>query len=176
MVWGTPAAVNAWSRYLRSWVSQRTEDFVSGSRTATLPALLPPLELLLLLDDLSLSSLPHPATAKARTARAAAIPATKPGERLIIGEPPPPGATLAPVRLPPGGRVAGVDAGAGPFASYADHLACGRRAIAAHEAVGFCDHERQRTEGLGASAELAWDDFHVARRARDGVALDRGPQ
>src|SRR3954447_10350963 len=104
MVWGTPAAVNAWSRYLRSWVSQRTEDFVSGRSTATLPALLPPLELLLLLvlEDLLSLLLPQPATAKARTARAAAIPATKPGERLIIGEPPPPGATLAPVRLPPG--------------------------------------------------------------------------
>src|SRR4029078_1251677 len=75
---------NAWSRYLRSWVSQRTDDLVSGSRTATLPALLavveePPLRLVL-----SLLLLPHPATAKARAAHATAIPATKPGERLII--------------------------------------------------------------------------------------------
>src|SRR4051795_7570445 len=83
IVCGTPAAVNAWSRYLRSWVSQRTEDFVSGSRTATLPALLLLVELLvlllLLLDLLSLL-LPQPATAKAMAARAAAIPTVKPGE------------------------------------------------------------------------------------------------
>src|SRR3954463_10988527 len=96
IVCGTPAAVNAWSRYLRSCVSQRTDDFVSGSRTATLPALLLLAVLELPLDVLLLLSLPQPATAKARTARAAAIPTVKPGERLIIGEPPPPGADLGP--------------------------------------------------------------------------------
>src|SRR4051812_13321328 len=49
IVCAIPAALNAWSRYLRSCVSQRTEDCVSGSRTAILPALLepPPPELLL---------------------------------------------------------------------------------------------------------------------------------
>jgi hypothetical protein len=56
-----------------------------------LPLLLPLLVELLLL-------LPHPATAKARAAHATAIPATKPGERLIIGEPPPPGVLGHPVR------------------------------------------------------------------------------
>src|SRR3954452_5793892 len=47
-----PAALNAWSRYLRSCVSQRTDDCVSGSRTAILP-LPPPPPLLpeLLLDE-----------------------------------------------------------------------------------------------------------------------------
>src|SRR3954453_6383635 len=51
IVCGMPAALNAWSRYRRSWVSQRTDDCVSGSRTATLPALLPPpLDELLLLE------------------------------------------------------------------------------------------------------------------------------
>src|SRR5213080_2411527 len=103
----TPAAVKAWSRYLRSCVSQRTDDFVSGRSTAMEPL---PLVLLdgvllaeLLLDDLL--ELPQPATAKAMAASAAAIPTVKPGERLIIGEPPPPGAISAPVRFPPGGRV-----------------------------------------------------------------------
>src|SRR4051794_36946829 len=84
IVCGTPAAVNAWSRYLRSWVSQRTDDLVSGSSTATLPALLAVVDEPPLLLVLSLLSLPHPATAKARAAHATAIPATKPGERLII--------------------------------------------------------------------------------------------
>src|SRR4051794_7052732 len=93
-----PAAVKAWSRYLRSCVSQRTDDFVSGRSTAIEPL---PLVLLdgvllaeLLLDDLL--ELPQPATAKARAATAAAIPTVKPGVRLIIGEPPPPGAVLGP--------------------------------------------------------------------------------
>src|SRR3954449_9080117 len=68
-----PAAVKAWSRYLRSNCSQRTDDCVSGRSTATLPALAPPLvlaapplvELLLLLDE------PQPAATSATvTARA----------------------------------------------------------------------------------------------------------
>src|SRR4051794_6947 len=52
MVCGMPAALKAWSRYLRSWVSQRTEDCVSGSSTAILPLFeLPPVVLELLLLD-----------------------------------------------------------------------------------------------------------------------------
>src|SRR6476619_4398619 len=61
IVWSTPAAVNAWSRYLRSWVSQRTDDLVSGSRTATLPALLAAVDEAPLLLVLSLLLLPQPA-------------------------------------------------------------------------------------------------------------------
>src|SRR3954469_20006939 len=65
IVWGTPAALKASSRYRRSWVSQRTEDCLSGRSTAPLPALDPLLLLLLplLVDDLlSLLSLPQAAT------------------------------------------------------------------------------------------------------------------
>src|SRR6516164_8687845 len=67
-----PAAVSAWSRYGRSNCSHRTDDCVSGRRTATsallpllddaaaeLVALLALLALLLLLDD------PQPATTRA---------------------------------------------------------------------------------------------------------------
>src|SRR5436305_15243063 len=70
-----PAAVNAWSRYLRSWVSQRTDDFVSGRSTAIEPLALPLDELVELVELLALLllvledflELPQPATAKART-------------------------------------------------------------------------------------------------------------
>src|SRR5919206_5288638 len=49
IVAGTPADLNAAASSGRSAVSQRTDDFVSGSSTATLSAeLLPPLLLLLL--------------------------------------------------------------------------------------------------------------------------------
>src|SRR3954464_15659075 len=50
IVTGTPAALNADVRSGRSAVSQRTDDFVSGSRTATLSAEL--LLALLLLPEL----------------------------------------------------------------------------------------------------------------------------
>src|SRR5690242_4311183 len=69
----TPAAVKAWSRYLRSNCSHRTEDCVSGRSTATLPlaplvvllAAAPPLVFVLLLDE------PQPAaTSAAVTTRA----------------------------------------------------------------------------------------------------------
>ncbi len=63
----TPAASNAaWSDG-RSTVSQRTEDFESGSSTATLPASPPPLSLdslLAPLPPLLSSSSPHAATTK----------------------------------------------------------------------------------------------------------------
>src|SRR5690242_19148857 len=64
MVCGMPAALKAWSRYLRSWVSQRTDDCVSGSSTAILalpPPLLPLVLELLLLD-------PQPAAMSAAAA------------------------------------------------------------------------------------------------------------
>src|SRR5690349_12739615 len=68
-----PAAEKAWSRYLRSCVSQRTDDCVSGSRTAMPPLTLallvvleaPPLVLVLLLFEL-----PHAATPSAKMAQA----------------------------------------------------------------------------------------------------------
>src|SRR5690242_4684479 len=72
-----PAAVNAWSRYLRSWVSQRTDDFVSGRSTAMLP-LAPPLllDVLPLLDELLLSLLePQPAATNASAVTAMAASA-----------------------------------------------------------------------------------------------------
>src|SRR4051794_20915344 len=80
MVAGTPAALNAAVRSGRSAVSQRTEDFVSGSSTATLSAeLLLPLLLLLLLPPPPPLSLPpqaatpneraHSALARARRRR-----------------------------------------------------------------------------------------------------------
>src|SRR5207247_4625009 len=136
---------------------------VSGSRTATLPVL--PLELV---DELPLLVLllllqPHPATAKARAVQATAIPATKPGERLLIGEPPPPGVALTP------GSFAARRAGCwfSFVRSCANHTSSRWMALTPDQPVGFGDHERERTEGLGASAELAGDDVDVARRARD---------
>src|SRR3954453_14698065 len=68
----TPAASNAFFRSGRSTVSHRTEDFESGSSTATFPALallLPPPPL----DDelLSLLSLPQAATNRAPVAHTA---------------------------------------------------------------------------------------------------------
>src|SRR4051812_17410579 len=66
----TPASPNALVRNGRSTVSQRTEDFESGSSTPTLPALaaagLEP-ELLLVLES-DLLSLPHAATTSAADA------------------------------------------------------------------------------------------------------------
>src|SRR5215213_575481 len=64
----TPAASNAFFRNGRSTVSQRVDDFESGSSTATLPL---DLESLLPLSPLSLLSLPQAATGTA-SARAAA--------------------------------------------------------------------------------------------------------
>src|SRR5436305_2706385 len=75
IVCGMPAALNAWSRYLRSCVSQRTDDCVSGSSTATLalpPPPPPPLVLELLLLD------PQPA------AMAAARMTTAPSAHLNL--------------------------------------------------------------------------------------------
>src|SRR3954454_17673053 len=75
IVWGTPAALKASSRYRRSWVSERTEDCVSGRSTATLQAL-DPLLLLppLLVDDLlSLLSLPQAATPTAAIAQTPSV-------------------------------------------------------------------------------------------------------
>src|SRR5256885_12412178 len=46
-----PAALNAWSRYLRSCVSQRTDDCVSGSSTAMPPLTFPTLPLDLLFEE-----------------------------------------------------------------------------------------------------------------------------
>src|SRR3954469_431779 len=67
IVASTPAASNACLRNGRSTVSQRTEDFESGSSTATLPAFLSPP--LLPLEPLSeLLSSPQPATASAQPA------------------------------------------------------------------------------------------------------------
>src|SRR5581483_11822421 len=65
-----PACVKAWSRYLRSNCSQRTEDCVSGSSTAMLPlALEPELEAVLAppleVDDEFLLDEPHPAATSA---------------------------------------------------------------------------------------------------------------
>src|SRR3954462_7477346 len=67
---GTPACLNACCRSGRSNDSQRTDDFVSGSRTPTFCALSPPPLLLLLL---LLSSEPHAATPSARPQRAPPI-------------------------------------------------------------------------------------------------------
>src|ERR671931_991129 len=68
-----PAAVNAWSRYLRSNCSQRTEDCVSGRSTAMLPLTLleplvaaPPVLVLDLFDE------PQPAATNAAAASTSA--------------------------------------------------------------------------------------------------------
>src|SRR5215213_8240813 len=66
IVFLTPAASNAFLRNGRSTVSHRTDDFESGSRTATLPGsllLLPPPP-----PPPPLSSSPHAATGTARAA------------------------------------------------------------------------------------------------------------
>src|SRR3954454_7222223 len=65
MVCGMPADLKAWSRYLRSWVSQRTDDCVSGSSTAILP--LPELLLPFVLELLLLDPQPTPMAAAAMT-------------------------------------------------------------------------------------------------------------
>src|SRR4051812_49188105 len=66
----TPAASNAFFKNGRSTVSHRTDDFESGSSTATLPALagagVLPLD-----DELLLSSLPQAATNRAPVAHTA---------------------------------------------------------------------------------------------------------
>src|SRR5581483_2281850 len=51
IVWGMPAAVSALSRYGRSNCSQRTDDWVSGRRTATLPTPPDPLDPDAVVDD-----------------------------------------------------------------------------------------------------------------------------
>src|SRR3954469_14863568 len=85
MVTGTPAALNAcWSNG-RSAVSQRTDDFVSGSSTATLSAeLLLPLLLLLPPPPPPLSSPPQAATPNERAHSALAMARTRReiGERI----------------------------------------------------------------------------------------------
>src|SRR4051794_6734480 len=68
----TPAASNACLRNGRSTVSQRTEDFESGSSTATLPGFWPPLLLLDELEPLS-SSPPQPATTSAQPVASVAM-------------------------------------------------------------------------------------------------------
>src|SRR4051794_40060769 len=88
IVTGTPAALNAAVRSGRSAVSQRTDDFVSGSSTATLSAalLLPALLLLLLLLPLllPLSLPPQAATPNERAHSALAMARTRReiGERI----------------------------------------------------------------------------------------------
>src|SRR3954469_1773734 len=86
IVAGTPAALNACCRSGRSAVSQRTEDFVSGSSTATLSAELLLLPLLLLLPPplLPLSSPPQAATPNERAHSALAMARTRReiGERI----------------------------------------------------------------------------------------------
>src|SRR3954452_22948049 len=85
MVAGTPADLNAAVRSGRSAVSQRTDDFVSGSSTATLSAELLPLALLLLLPPppLPLSLPPQAATPNERAHSALAMArAREIGERI----------------------------------------------------------------------------------------------
>ena len=83
--------MNAAARAGRSWLSHRTEDLVSGKRTAMLP--LPPLALLLvcagaagvLLELLLLELLPQPATTSARpTARVVKLAAKNAPRRALI--------------------------------------------------------------------------------------------
>src|SRR4051794_15047098 len=88
IVTGTPACLNAAVRSGRSAVSQRTDDFVSGSSTATLSAELLPAELLLLLPELllplELSLPPQAATPNERAHNALAMARTRReiGERI----------------------------------------------------------------------------------------------
>src|SRR4051812_36286194 len=88
IVTGTPASLNAAVRSGRSAVSQRTDDFVSGSRTATLSAELLLLALLLLpellLLPLELSLPPQAATPNERAHSALAMARTRReiGERI----------------------------------------------------------------------------------------------
>src|SRR4051794_10769433 len=67
----TPAALNAFSRFGRSWLSQRGEDVVSGRMTPILPEALPPPLLLPLL--LLLSLLPPQAAMLKTVATARAV-------------------------------------------------------------------------------------------------------
>src|SRR5918994_6958442 len=80
----TPASSNAFFRNGRSTVSQRTDDFESGSSTATLPASSPPPPPPPPLEPESSS--PHPATASAQpAATVAASHAPLRMEFLLIG-------------------------------------------------------------------------------------------
>src|SRR3954468_1509095 len=83
MVAGTPAALNACWSSGRSAVSQRTDDFVSGSSTATLSAELLPLLLLLLPPPPPPLSLPPQAATPNERAHSALAMARK---RREIGE------------------------------------------------------------------------------------------
>src|SRR4051795_1936572 len=84
-----PASSNAFLRNGRSTVSQRTDDLESGSRTATLPALLPLSELPEAPESLLLlSSPPQPANTSAPVA---AITAAISHARFRMEFPPPDG-------------------------------------------------------------------------------------
>src|SRR5512133_848767 len=87
IVTGTPADLNAACSSGRSNDSQRTDDLVSGSRTPTFWALLPPVVLAPPLDDvLLLSSEPHAATAnvKAQSAPPTASARREIGECITV--------------------------------------------------------------------------------------------
>src|SRR4051812_5201156 len=151
MVASTPAFLKASPRYLRSWVSQRTDDLESRSRTATLPAFA--LDEVLELDPLELESLlasPHAAMPnEANAARQATMAhvferrtvcrlvgrrAARPGRAHVrrCFVPPPRAPPSTPSALP---RVP-------PSTTPRRRRHRPRR----HEAIGLRQHQRERSE------------------------------
>src|SRR5215213_3943278 len=154
---GTPRSSKAFCRSGRSAFSQRSEDFVSGSRTATFCASPPPPPPPPL-DDESSSSPPQPANTAIPIARALSanavllIPCHLSSSKLFSSETDlPANCRGEPVASPPSGR---------------------------REAVGQCpvgpaEHEDERAEELSALPQLSGDDADVVRGRRDRVARDR---
>src|SRR3954451_25188756 len=143
-----PASSNAFLRNGRSTVSQRTDDLESGSRTATLPALLPlsePPDAPLL--PLLLSSPPQPANTSAPVA---AITAAINHVRLRMDSSPP--------------------------EWFGWGTSIGLRREARREcAVGLAHHEGDRSQDLSPVAEHAGDHAGRLGRRRQRRLGDRLP-
>ena len=137
---------NAFCSSGRSTVSQRTDDFESGSSTATLPALSPP---------------PPPLRRRRRRRRRRRSRRRRHRQSAA--------ATARQSHAPPARGSPPADG-----SSFLLTHACahgGTRAATA--SLGLATAERERAEQLGALAELAGHDLDVLRGRRERVALDR---
>src|SRR5262249_54057593 len=83
----TPAALNAFSRYLRSAVSQRTDDFESGRITPTLPEAAPPPPAAVVVAPLAVVVAPPPAAAAVVGPPRAAVVVAPPLLLLLLSLP-----------------------------------------------------------------------------------------
>ena len=164
----TPAFLNAWPRYLRSNCSQRTDDCVSGSSTATLP--LPPLPPVVaappVLDSTELTC----STSHSRRQRGRAAASSQRREHArspfsFHSRLPPPVCVSAPWLLPlvrP--RFA---------AWFRAHLPTAARTRPENTLLRLADDERERAQQLGALAERPRTTLSLLRGGRDRVAAHR---